>query len=121
MDLLIEDYRVDLNILKLINECFDEMTSIINDKPKFISSKEYTKLCLDLVNLYSNFKLILNKANKTNNTDITQGSKINFIQTHMTIIMAYAPIILAGKYDAITNNSDNLNYNLGSSATDDTI
>ena len=29
MDLLIEDYRVDLNILKLINECFDEMTSII--------------------------------------------------------------------------------------------
>ena len=37
----------------------------------------------------------------------------------MTIIMAYAPIIY--KYDEIINNGDNLNYNLGSSAADDTI
>ena len=91
--------RTDEYILKLISDEINEVTDILNNKPKYITSKDYTKLCMLLINTLSDLKTILYKFK---NNDITSHNKDEYIKSNMMLLLTYAPFV----FESIYNKQD---------------
>lgn len=98
----LQSKMADDELLNLIIDSSNAMKSMIKNKPKFISSREYSKLCLELTNLYSNYQTILLKMKTDTYEDV---SKTDYINTNMCILMTYAPILYSAKYDELYSKS----------------